>query len=303
MATVDALGIEGELSGDEFVARCPMHLARTGKEDRSPSWSINTSSGLFLCFSCGYSGSVVRLIADMKNVPVSDARTMTVKPDLATTISRMSPGPVTYRRPTISEAMLGRFIEPPAWALDARGLTAEACAVYRVLWDQDTDSWITPIREAGTGTLMGWQQKGQRSRLFRNVPLGVQKAQTLFGYDVFTGGAMLVVESPLDAVRAHSIGIPGAVATFGAHVSTQQVRLMTAADEVVFALDNPRVDAAGKKASLHLLSESRGALKSVRFFRYSTDDKDIGDMSPEAVHAGIDGALSRALGERAVLGV
>jgi DNA primase len=54
LATLERLGIEGKESGDEYVARCPMHAARTGREDSHPSWSINLQTGLFLCFSCGY---------------------------------------------------------------------------------------------------------------------------------------------------------------------------------------------------------------------------------------------------------
>ena len=65
-ATLTALGIEGTLRGSELSAPCPMHEDRVGRPDANPSWSINIDTGLLNCFSCGYRGSVITLIADVK---------------------------------------------------------------------------------------------------------------------------------------------------------------------------------------------------------------------------------------------
>jgi len=301
--TLEALGIEGRVSGNEFVGHCPMHLARTGREDGHPSWSINLGTGLFLCFSCGYRGSVITLISDLKGVSFDVAKTLTVKPDMQATVLKIPAAYVAvHANPTLSDARLQKFTVPPAWARRRRHLTTESCALYGVRWDPTNELWITPIRKPTTNELLGWQEKGETHRVFRNFPTNVKKSQTLFGYDVFEGGRMIVVESPLDAVRLHASGVQGAVAAMGAVVSKAQILLMSAADEVVFCMDNPATDKAGRVSSLSLLHDTKGVLKSVRFFNYNgIDAKDPGDMTEAQIDQGISDAKSRAYGERAIL--
>lgn len=303
LATLEGLGLEGSVRGDEFVSTCPMHYKRVGREDHSPSWSINVDTGLFHCFSCGYRGSIYTLISDVKGVPFAEAKTLTIRPDMQTVVSRMPDAYVPLKRAEpMSESRLGRFVTPPRWARARRALSKDATDLYGLRWELQSESWIIPIREAHTGELWGWQEKSETERIFRNFPTGVKKSRCLFGYDVFVGGRMVVVESPLDAVRLFSEGIPGAVATYGAVVSKAQLHLMTAADEVVFALDNPFIDDAGKKSSIELLTETKGLLKSVRFFDYSgVDAKDPGDMTRDEIEHGIERAKSRAYGKKAVL--
>lgn len=302
--TLERLGIEGRYSGSELVAQCPMHYKRTGREDGHPSWSINIDTGLFFCFSCGYKGSILTLIADLQGLSgFDDAKNWAAKREMSESLARI-PGP--YRPAAappepMSEARLARFTSAPMWARRRRHVTRTACNVFGVRWNFTSDSWILPVRDAYTGDLMGWQEKSETQRLFRNFPTGIKKSKTLFGIDAFQGGRMVVVESPLDAVRMYSEGVHGAVATYGAVVSKAQILLMSAADEVVFALDNPFKDDAGRKASIQLLTETKGVLKSVRFFDYrGIDAKDPGDMTPDQIEHGITHARSRAYGARAV---
>ena len=301
-ATLYALGIEGRTSGDELTGNCPMHVRRTGREDVHPSWSINLRSGLFNCFSCGYRGSIVTLISDIKGVDFESAKSLTVKPDLMSSVSRIPGAYTSVPRPEpMSESRLSRFSVPPKWARQRRTLTRDSALIYGVRWNFDEDSWIIPIRDAADNSLLGWQEKSETTRSFRNFPTGIRKSTTLFGYDVFSGGRMVVVESPLDAVRLWSEGVTGAVATYGAIVSKSQILLMSAADEIVFALDNPLVDLAGRKSSVQLLTETKGVLRSVRFFDYSgLTAKDPGEMSLDEITLGIKRAKSRAYGERAI---
>lgn len=296
LGTLDKLGIEGRDTGREFVARCPQHHVRTGREDTNPSWSINTRTGLHVCFSCGYKGSLVTLVRDMHGdvQDIESARAWLVRPGLSRNVSLPDLTKVrTGRPPLIDESLLGRFTPPPDWALAARRILREASDTYGLLWEPMTDSWIIPIREPYTFGLLGWQAKSQTSRAFRNHPPGVKKSRTLFGIDVFVEGQMIVVESPLDAVRLWSEGILGGVAVFGAIVSLPQIMLMSR-EEVVFALDN---DDAGKRAAQQLLKDTRGVLRSVRFFNYTgIDAKDIGDMTRDQILDGLHKARSRAQG-------
>ena len=292
-------GLEGRVIGYEYVAPCPMHEARTGRSDANPSWSVNLKTGVHHCFSCGYKGNLVTLARDLE-VEFDDVRTLSWVDDKGQSQRVTLPDltrVITAAADYIDESLLGRFTRPPQWALDARRVTSESCRKYSVMWDQYTDSWILPIRDARTSGLLGWQVKGQSSRVFRNYPAGVRKSRTLFGIDAFACDRMVVVESPLDAVRLHSEGVDGAVAVMGAAVSQEQLYLMAAASEVIFALDNPRLDSAGRKSVERLLTDTKGVLMSVRFFDYrGIEAKDPGDMEPEEIHTGIDAAKSRAYG-------
>ena len=291
--TLLGLGIDGIEYGDEFLAPCPKHFERTGKEDRNPSFSINMNSGLFNCFSCGYKGNIHRLVADMKGISVEEAEETVVRPSLA---SRKLPKPyVTVKDRTLPESILSRFTRPPMWAMDARSLDPKSCELYGVLWNPMNDSWITPIRAPYTNKLMGWQEKSQTSRMFDNFPaVFLKRSQTLYGLSAYTGGSMVVVESPLDCMRLHSAGITGGVSPMGCQISNTQLDLMSVAGQVIFALDN---DTDGLKATADLYRTTKGKLSNVFFFDYGDSTaKDVGDMYSADIYRGIREARSRVKG-------
>ena len=296
----------------ELIGWCPMHLERTGKEDHNPSWSMNSETGVHHCFSCGYKGTLLTLVAEVLDLRTNwdrldfdaakDWLRATVQVDLDSIIKQveeMRQAYVSMPRPVeMSEARLAVFDRPPDWALAARKLTDSACFDYGVLWNSAQESWITPIRNPQTNKLMGWQEKGQTSRIFRNRPAGVQKSKTLFGLDAWMGGTMIVVESPLDAVYLKSLRIGSGVSTFGAIVSDDQLSLMRAADKLIFAFDNPKIDAAGEKAAKDVFARAKSMGMECWFFAYGdSGKKDIGDMSLNEVDYGLKNARHCVFGE------
>lgn len=270
--------------GDEHLIRCPKHLERAGKADRHPSCWVSNTSGAFICFSCGYSGAFVELVADALDVD----RTAAARWVLAHGRRSRDDVPLRPARPTVvlTDAALALYVPPPPEALADRNLTAQACAAYGVLWDPGPKRWILPIRSP-TGELLGWQEKNRRH--FRNRPTGVKKSKTLFGGHLLQPGTVILVESPLDAVYIHSLGMTGAVAAFGALVSDAQMRLIAAkATRLVLALDN---DAAGRAARDALYSRWRPRGLPILHFDYTgVSGKDPGEMSPDEVRRAVEGA-------------
>jgi DNA primase len=127
----------------------------------------------------------------------------------------------------------------------------------------------------------------------------MKKSSSLFGYQQYVGGDMIVVESPLDVVRLASLGIMGGVATYGALISMSQLIYLRGADRLIFALDN---DDAGKNASKAMLNTCREYNMEAWFFNYNhTDMKDIGGMSLDEVRLGISNARHSVHGLKAVL--
>lgn len=286
------LGIEvlREVSGEdstEFLARCPAHLALTGKTDRRPSFSVNSSSGLFNCFSCGYAGAFIDLVEDRLGLARVEAFQWIARQGVYRVRDEEEPPRPKEPEERITEAALALFEAPPADALASRSLSAQACAEFGVLWQPDKRHWILPIRDPATGELWGWQEKGKR--FFRNYPAGVPKSRTLFGDLTWHGRVALLLESPLDAVRARSLGIQGAFASFGAHVSEAQMRLLKErCTTLVMGLDN---DAAGRTSRDRLYARWRPRGLAMKFLDYrGIAAKDLGDMTDAAARSAYAGA-------------
>ncbi|MDP9870446.1 MULTISPECIES: toprim domain-containing protein [Streptosporangium] len=225
----------------EATCRCPAHMEFLGREDRHPSFSVNIGSGLFACFSCGFKGTFGDLVAYVLKVDRAEAvswiRARGTIRQVERLMAKKTPATIDTTQ-QINEASLALYIPPPREALDDRNLTAKACASYGVLWEPTEELWITPVRDEND-VLLGWQEKN--ARYFRNRPKGLKKSHTLFGLHTITYGCsrIIVVESPLDAVRLASAGIENVVASYGASISDAQMQLMLERTQhVVLFLDN-----------------------------------------------------------------
>lgn len=280
--------------GSEILALCPGHKEITGKEDRSPSWWINSNTGAHICFSCGFKGNLWSLIATAQGL--RDANGILDYADakdwLYLSFDNIQVGAPEEEQEesifkevtNITESRLALFTLPPAHALAARGFTPQAAEKHQLLWDTVHSNWITVIRDPHSNKLLGWQEKGFSRRYFRNYPQGVEKSTTLFGFNKYNGGRMIIVESPLDVVRLESIGITGAISTYGSIISNTQLDLIKEADEIVFALDN---DESGINSSKKMLDQNFEAW----YFNYAhTEMKDVGGMSRLEILTGLDNA-------------
>lgn len=289
-AALDRLGIVYDDRGRELLAVCPMHLYRTGRVDNNPSWSINAESGVHHCFSCSYAGSLLGLICDVLDYTLEDGKsdfdrakrwlshftTVDVE-QTSKRLEKLKDDYVPSIKPVpMSEARLAVFSEPPQWALDKRGISAQSCLDYTVKWSELDECWITPVRDPQTNALIGWQEKGEGHRYFKNHPAGLAKSRTLFGMDRCTD-TVVVVESPLDVLKMDTWGYTVGVSTYGASVSQEQVKLLSKFDTIIFAMDN---DHAGKASLKQIRKMCREYGMEYSVFNYGESTaKDIGDMT------------------------
>ena len=174
--------------------------------------------------------------------------------------------------------------DPPRRLLEFRQLRQAAIATYQVRWNPGTKQWVMPVRSP-SGELLGAQYRQSGSVL--TLPSGIEKSTTLFGYSVMCHhDYAALVESPLDAVRLFGLGIP-AVSSLGAHVSTEQCRLLARAFGTVYmALDN---DKAGREGASFATSSLRrfGAASVPWDYTGLVDEdghkaKDVGDVALDA---------------------
>lgn len=302
------LGLDLQLyaqRGLEVNGLCPMHKKRTGKEDHSPSWWINTESGANICFSCGYKGNIYTLVADVKGISYFDAQDYIgegLEIPLDSLMRRIKDLP-QYVQPeetiAMSEARLAVYTDTPDIELKKRFLTRVAVNVHGVLWDKNNEAWILPIRDPDNGSLLGWQEKGARGRFFKNQPAGVKKSKTVFGVQVMDATEdLIVVESPLDAVRLTGLG-KNSVSTFGAIMSEEQAKILRRAPRIIAAFDN---DKAGHTANEQIRVLARKYGMDLFYFNYrGIDVKDVGDMTEAEIEHGIKTAKTSILGKAAYL--
>jgi len=290
VAVLERLGVAITTVGDtEVGGRCPVHHLVVGKEDRSPSWSMNLHSGLWICYSCGAKGNLSQLVLQLTGD--SDEAMLVNEYIISSGLERLKAGtsaPVE-NLPSVDLSAFRKFVSVPEQLLEYRRIDPEVAQRFGIRWDPQPRHWIVPIISP-SGDLWGWQAKGKN--YFRNVPTGVPKSRTLFGIERFKAQVAVLVESPLDVVRLASLR-PGqlthGLASFGAHVSTYQLNLVSRwADTIVIALDN---DEAGICAAERVARECPRPRGGINFLRYEhTNAKDIGDMTNDELEEALTGA-------------
>lgn len=313
VALLQELDIEtARVDGLEHYALCPFH-----DDTRPTTFSVNSRHGTYYCFSCGEHGGLLTLIAHQRQLYLSTrgmegqryydyASAETWLREKGQTLEGLHELPEWERkeerseRPEMGEALLAIYSDPPVQPLLRRRLDLDACRQHGVLWYPKNRSWILPVRDPYVHALWGWQEKQEYERGFNNYPPRIKKSRTLFGLDCYVGERMVLVESPLDAVRLTSCGVTGAVSSYGAVVSDYQIDLIVEhADSLVVAFDNPATDDAGRKASFDMLSALSKRI-DLRFLDYSSGVKDIGDMTRDSdVRSAVANAKHAWRGKRA----
>ena len=92
-------------------------------------------------------------------------------------------------------------------------------------------------------------------------------------------------------------GVEGAISTYGAILSEDQAKIIRRAEKVIAAFDN---DGAGLKASEQMRGFARKYGIDLSYFNYKgIDVKDVGDMTIDEIHQGIETAKHMVLGKEA----
>jgi len=179
--TLEVLGLKiVSIRNSEIQLHCPAHKERTGKEDNNPSFWINGENGLFICFSCDWKGGLQTLVNYLGGTIDATIDVDVTVTRLAARIKQLIEGekPKQEEYAPIHESMLHAFRQVPDDISLSRGLLPEAVAKYGVKWNHNQSNWIIPIRDPITNKLLGWQEKGHKTRFFRNTT-GVKKSEAL----------------------------------------------------------------------------------------------------------------------------
>lgn len=277
---LEQLDIEIAIVGErEITAHCPFH------SDAHPSFSMNASTFLWICYQCGQSGTLEMLVSLVTGGKVNATEMLREVRRQAVEPKKVKTEPIEEIKidPDVLQVRYEDFKSPPAWALDSRAITDEAIKEYGIKWDH---GWIIPIWEPETADLWGWQFK--RLDFVSNYPRSVKKSRTLFGLRELSSSVVALVESPLDVVRLAGAGI-AAVAAYGAFVSKVQLRfLIEVADRILLALDN---DEEGVRQTEKIYPYLAKRVPTIRV-QMPEGCKDPGDLQDEQIEE-VFGDISR----------
>lgn len=207
--------------------------------DANPSAACNIDKKVYICYQW-WGGDLFHLIAKMEGrdsladiIPVlSGFLTGAVQePDqIRAELDKILAQDNSYavELPRYADRVLEPWLrEHPYWA--SRQIAPETVAEFKLGYDPAEKRVVFP--HFFGGNLVGWQKRVTPETVppfpkYRNS-VGFPKAETLYNYDRARDyKTVIVVESPMSVVRAHSLGFPNVVATFGAKVTQHQIDLL-----------------------------------------------------------------------------
>ena len=272
------IDIEAEY-GTDYIIFCPYH-----NNNRTPAGEVSKESGLFFCFGCQTTRSLIELIMHMTGrtyfETVRFIKSKETETDIEAVINKalhQMPDFVQYDELLIKRLNKQALESPRAMSyFEGRRLTKESVVKFDLGFSEKQDSVVIPM-QSPDGMSIGFVARTIEGKEFKNTP-GLPKSKILFNlHRVKASKTVYVVESSFDAIRLDQVGFP-AVATLGANVSSSQTELLKRYfTGVVLVADN---DEAGVIMSEKLI-EKMGNLVTV-----ITPDKgykDIGDMTDDEI--------------------
>lgn len=277
------LGIDGVVHGDEFRARCPMH------HDRSPSFSLNIETGLWVCFSkCG-KGNFVHLVERVNNCTFGEAHEWLRTNGMAVSTERQfnrletifNPFVEPVQRPGLLwkhrfESLDSNYI--PTWFLD-RGFTWDTINHWAIKYDPALGSVVIPVywQDQLVGTID--RHTNPNKPKYENSP-ELPKEQILFGEINPNAPYIILTEGALDPIWTWQNGL-NCIGLLGLYLSNKQIELLKALriGEIVLGMDN---DEEGRKATNNLVTQLTGAgwmLPQLTIMQYPEGKKDPNDCT------------------------
>jgi len=255
-------------SGTERYLCCPFH------EDSDPSFSINSETGLWICFAgCG-EGNLFKFVQDFLGLKGHEVKDWLAGSTQAVTSSMLRkkfdalvgkesqkeiPQQVNYW----NEEMLRPYHKYPMPSyLSKRGFTEVTLERWGIGYHKAAKELVIPVYSP-EAELLGVVKRSIEGHKYANS-LGLDKSKVLFGSHLTRGSrSICVVEGCLDAMWCDQYGIP-AVALLGCSISENQIRLLLEHYRLaILCLDNDEAGRYGTEVIKRKL-KGRMAFKEVR---------------------------------------
>lgn len=273
---LDSQGVEVHTqSGTEVAIYCPFH-----DNVHSPACYINTKTGLWQCFnpSCGKKGNFRQLYKHMTGKTygrewILDPVNLQRELDLALVIKD---GTEELSTDSIQVNYESGEVDNLQTLVD-RGYDLDILEYFEIGYSKVKDRVVIPVRDPQyklVGLIGRAIHDWQEPRYLYNK--GFKRADVLFNiqnakqYD-----SVIICEGSLDAIKVAQSGFKNVVATLGAKVSPNQVRMIKKYfDAITVFSDN---DDAGAEMRRAIIEECRG--KEIYTVAIPDGLKDPGDMT------------------------
>jgi DNA primase len=268
----------------DFIIFCPFH-----NNYRTPAAEVHKENGLFYCFSCQETKTLIEVImqasgrtyfeaarlvdskSDSKNLLQSITETLEKKAEFK-----------EYDLEVINKLHTNVFKNKRAQEyFTSRKITKESVIKYQLGYSENQDMVTVPIYTP-EGLCIGFVARSIEGKVFKNTP-GLQKSKTFFNlHRAKRHDKVFVVESSFDAIRLEQVGAH-AVATLGATISNEQRKLLKQYfNQVIILGDN---DEAGQNMSKKLIASfGAGCLAPP----LPEGIKDVSDLSDDELKKFVD---------------
>ena len=272
------IDIEAEY-GTDYIIFCPYH-----NNSRTPAGEVSKESGLFFCFGCQTTRTLIELIMHMSGRTYFEAiryiKSKETETDLESVVNKAlhsKPDFIQYDELLIKRLNKQALDSPRAIRyFEGRNINKDSIIKFDLGYSEKQDSVTIPM-QSPDGMTIGFVARTIEGKDFKNTP-GLPKSKILFNlHRVKASKTIYVVESSFDAIRLDQVGFP-AVATLGANVSSSQIELLRKYfNNIVLIADN---DEAGSIMA-DRLSEKIGNMLTV--IQPDKKYKDIGDMTDDEI--------------------
>lgn len=272
------------IKGDELVSSSPF------REDRSPSFSLNLETGLWIDFGSHDDiwgqGNFYKLMAYFTGEHYIDVleRYKHYLDGVLTDIEGFTldislDKPEEYKTFDLNDF---NYWEYKTNYLTNRGITEKAQKAFRIGYDHYNKAVAIPIKDKD-GQVVNIKFRKTSRKQFYYLPDGQRVGQHLYGGHFIKrleSETAMVVESEIDCMYLWSYGIP-AVALGTAHLSKRQQELLELSPlrELILAFDN---DQAGEKAFRNASKRLSGNFK-LRKLVLPKGKKDVNDLPVEKI--------------------
>lgn len=284
----------------QYRCICPDH------HDTHASAFINTSTGLWHCFSCNTSGNLKTFVSIASGNAI-DIKTFitesdTLKMKLAKIYKNSAKSILLYENDKSFEEKYNiekqdNFI--PAlnnelakdYLLHKRKLTKETVNNFHLqfaIYGQYENRIIIPYYDKGqiigmNSRYIGECDSSYRYRYFLN---NYKFESYLFNYEnVKDNNYCILVEGPFDLMYLHQCGFKNVISTLNTRISIGHIKKLIKFKKIIFCFDNDEKTQAGQKAVLKHAETILKIVPNAKLFKVELpNDKDPNECSQEELH-------------------
>lgn len=285
----EVLGQCGVTIGSEldthYLIFCPFHNNR-----HTPACEVDKEKGLFICFSCGENGTILDMVMRTTKRSYFEANRMissaAKESNFAQTIFESTNKRTDDFEP-FDVVLLNRLhttlLNNPR-GLEyflGRGINLDSIESFGLGYSENQDMVTVPVF-SDNGIPVGFVARSVEGKRFKNST-NLPRSKVLFGLNKCKFEEIIVVESSFDAIKLTQMGFH-AVATLGANVSREQLRLLEKyATKIILAPDS---DDAGEGFAKKIADTIK--TREISLIKIPPGKKDIGDMTKEEILSAID---------------